>query len=192
MTAVDGAGAPPTERTEIHRRRATAKQYRGVVAIQFDPREWGTVAEWAAGVGAIAAFLVTLQLLRLEVSARREAVEDRITEQARLVSAWCKQRLDTGGIFVVRNRSEEPIYRFRLWVAEACDLSEPPDFTLELVPPDTRGEESLQAPDAAATFSAWSHLPASIAFVDSRGIEWMRSSKGTLSKVASRSDKSVD
>jgi hypothetical protein len=79
--------------------------------------DWGTVPDWLAAVGILAAFAVALRLLGKELAARREAEEDRRREQARQVSVWATEieqvppALGSLVFFVVRaNRSDEPVY----------------------------------------------------------------------------------
>lgn len=49
--------------------------------------EWGTVPDWVAAFGTLAAFAVALRLLFKELEARREYEADRRRDQARLVAA---------------------------------------------------------------------------------------------------------
>jgi len=79
--------------------------------------DWGTVPDWLAAVGTLAAFAVALRLLGKELAARREAEEDHRREQARRVSVWATEieqvppALGSLVFFVVRaNRSDEPVY----------------------------------------------------------------------------------
>jgi hypothetical protein len=49
---------------------------------------YGTLPDWLAALGTIGAFFAGLRLLRKELEARRDDVEDRRSAQARLVAAW--------------------------------------------------------------------------------------------------------
>ena len=79
--------------------------------------EWGTIPDWLAAFGTLAAFAVALRLLAKELAVRREAEEDRRSEQARLVSTWDtfpepdpRDSSQSRFFVVVRNASEEPVY----------------------------------------------------------------------------------
>jgi hypothetical protein len=83
--------------------------------------DWGTVPDWLAAIGTLAAFVVALRLLAKELTARREQEEDRRRAQARLVNAWLtmKWRESDGEAeswFVVTNASDEPVYQVKVTV----------------------------------------------------------------------------
>lgn len=112
--------------------------------------DWGSVPDWLAAVGTLAAFAVALRLLAKELTARREAEEDRRREQARLISAWpeapeipgVKDRprntdvitwiQETGTTayihLIMRNGSAEPVYRiFAVMVAFNSPYADDPE-----------------------------------------------------------------
>jgi hypothetical protein len=112
--------------------------------------DWGTVPDWLAAVGTVAAFAVALGLFRKEQKARREYEEDRRREQARLISAWpeapevpgVKDRprntdviawmretgTDAYVHLVMKNGSAEPVYRiFAVMVASDSSYADDPE-----------------------------------------------------------------
>jgi hypothetical protein len=110
----------------------------------------GTLADWLAAVGTLAAFAVALGLFRKEQKARREYEEDRRREQARLISAW-PEVPEVPGVadlprdtdvddwlretgteayvhLVMKNGSAEPVYRvFAVMVASDSPYADDPE-----------------------------------------------------------------
>jgi hypothetical protein len=50
--------------------------------------DFGSLPDWLSGVGTVGALLLTYALLRRELDARRDEVNDRRRAQARLVTVW--------------------------------------------------------------------------------------------------------
>jgi hypothetical protein len=92
--------------------------------------DWGTVPDWLAAVGTLAAFAVALGLFRKEQQARRESEDDRRREQASRVASWVGvvEDLDSPPLpwasemgrrrvaAVLHNGSEEPVYDCRVHI----------------------------------------------------------------------------
>ena len=93
----------------------------GLFSVSLTRAHWGDVPTWAAAVGTIGAFTVSLALLARQIADRRRETVERRTSQARLVSAWISElRLPEGGspaiVLLLRNPSEQPIYEVQLRV----------------------------------------------------------------------------
>jgi len=157
--------------------------------------DWGTVPDWLAAVGTLAAFAVALRLLGKELAARREQEEDRRRAQARLVNAWLgvKTRESDGEEYsaVVKNDSDEPIYQVFTTAGPAVGrfASDPEagrgqaevvdhDWIM-LLPGDAR-EGPLPGP----------LLSISLSFTDSQGRRWKRLPYSTLTEVTKRQRRS--
>lgn len=136
--------------------------------------DWGSVPDWLAAIGTLAAFAVALRLLAKELTARREQEQDRRSEQARHVAAWAFRAAGTpaGHILFVRNKGEEPVSSIRL-VMEHPD--EPGTVTREetwpLLPPGLEDE-----------LGRYPHPPGPItlSFTDAAGRRWTRYPDGRL------------
>jgi hypothetical protein len=71
--------------------------------------KWGDAPTWVAAIGTVGAFGCSLYLLW-------QAIQLRIRDQARLVSAWIAgdpETWRTGYAIRVSNRSDEAVYNFR-------------------------------------------------------------------------------
>lgn len=155
--------------------------------------ELGTLGEWAAAVGTIAAFFVTWRLLKHELEERQSAREKDEREQARLVSAWVDHSGITQGpnhpaggslrlVAVVLNNGNEPVHDLRVLPAYL-------DFTPFDVPVR---EEVVLPPGERKTFEfklvndpnkpAPGRYRATVSFTDSAGQRWQRTA-GRLEKV---------
>jgi hypothetical protein len=112
--------------------------------------DWGSVPDWLAAIGTLAAFAVALRLLAKELAARREVEEDRRREQARLISAW-PEVPEVPGVkdlprdtdvddwlretgteayvhLVMKNGSAEPVYRiYAVMVASDSSYADDPE-----------------------------------------------------------------
>jgi hypothetical protein len=80
----------------------------------------------AAGGLVFTAFSVRYQAEQtgLQVAASRAQADLQNEQQAQLVNIWAQDQFSTGPIMVtVENRSEEPIYQFRLYIAFATSGS---------------------------------------------------------------------
>jgi hypothetical protein len=90
-----------------------------------------TVASWAATGAAIVAAIGLIftgcsvryqgKQTKLQAEATKRQADDEDQRQARLVNVWPSATFSSQGAFVtVSNRSEEPVYRFRLYIAYAA------------------------------------------------------------------------
>lgn len=151
-------------------------------AVQFDPDEWGTVAEWVAAIGTAGAFAATVLLLRTEARARRAAEAYRRSEQARLVAAWPTSvteaqpeneygnAVEDGVTVAWHNRSEEPVSDV------VIVIDGQPEDHLEVLPPGITGGRSYRTPPA--TSARWPSIE--IHFIDAAGQLWRRDAAGRL------------
>lgn len=159
--------------------------------------DWGSVPDWLAAIGTLAAFGVALRLLAKELDARREQEEDRRRAQARLVNAWptMKWRESDGEAeswFVVVNASDEPVYQVKVTVV-------PRDSGFAADPEAARGqvptiEEDLPLPlrpqetserwaPAESKLGTW-HVVLGLSFTDSMGRRWKRYPDGRLVELS--------
>jgi hypothetical protein len=164
--------------------------------------DWGSVPDWLAAIGTLAAFAVALRLLAKELAARRDQEEDRRRAQARLVNAWPTMRWresdgEAEGWSVVRNDSDEPIYQVKLTVV-------PRDSRFASDPEAARGQAQTIEDDwmgvlprqtregwlpAEWKLSTW-YVAMGLSFTDSQGRRWKRLPNGTLTEVTKRQRRS--
>jgi hypothetical protein len=154
--------------------------------------DWGTVPDWLAAVGTLAAFAVALRLLAKELAARRQYEEDRRRGQARLVAAWTStpsmsRRLgDKPSMFdvIVRNGSDEPIYAVVLTMLAPTFYRKPPTG------PHVGGGVAFEAAYGVLgphdeervthVVESTSPGPVRVTFTDSQGYRWRRHPMGEL------------
>jgi len=145
--------------------------------------------EWAAGLSAPAAVLLSITVLNRDRKARRE-------HQARLVSGWAAEvsplrtETETGVQItnrtgrsvrvVVRNASDAPIYDFYAWVRHnyAPDAGGMGSHHLHLVPP---GESEVWVDWVEIPESGLAGKPfVDLTFKDEYGRRWQRLNDGGL------------
>jgi hypothetical protein len=175
-----------------------------------DQDRLGTIPDWIAALGTVAAFLVALRLLAKELTARREVEEDRRRAQARLVSAWTTpRRIETAGpelklefIVVLKNGSDEPVHE--VWLTLVPDsspfASDPEAARAEdgtVKDPDTDwGNVELVPPGETFNVAVMpgrypiKKLVLGISFTDSQGRRWRRLPGGTLIEASQRRHRS--
>jgi hypothetical protein len=162
--------------------------------------DWGTVPDWLAAFGTLAAFFVALRLLAKELAARREQEEDRRTEQARLVAAWMTSKwaseTEVRHSIVMRNGSDEPIFdglcvpvpNTSRYASDPLTLLEPgrPEgtnmmfdyvLTFQILPPHEMRESDLPLPELWT--SPW-NVAIGLSFTDAAGRRWKRYPDGRL------------
>lgn len=148
--------------------------------------DWGSVPDWLAAVGTLAAFAVALRLLAKELAARREYEGDRRRAQARLISTW-----DTfpepdphdSSVYwfyvVVKNASEEPVYRVSVVMEEPGSI-----FAETTGSPNARMEFFTVAPGESDRlgFRMPEHRSGrlTLSFTDAAGRRWERYPDGRL------------
>lgn len=156
-----------------------------------DQDRLGTVPDWIAALGTIAAFAVALRLLAKELSARREQEEDRRRAQARLVAGWVAMpeqdpQAPANWVFgvVVRNGSDEPIHDVNaVMVPAGSPYASDPEATppaiaavrvlRESMPPGETIEQRLRmVPIMPGSFG--------MSFTDAAGRRWKRYPDGRL------------
>jgi hypothetical protein len=173
------------------------------VLLAQDQDRLGTIPDWIAALGTVAAFFVALRLLAKELAARREVEQDRRRAQARLVSAWQEPRFDTAPsgkstatfVVILKNSSEEPVYE--VWLTLVPDTS-----TFASDPEAVWGDDGA-AKEADTESSRGGMVPPGetvdvlvmpgryptkrlvlgLSFTDSQGRRWKRLPNGTLVEV---------
>jgi hypothetical protein len=140
----------------------------------------GTIPEWIAALGTVAAFFVALGLFAKELAARREQQEDQRRDQARRVTALA-QRWPGGAerhTLIMRNNSDEPASAITV-VMEHPD--KPGVITRQeswdLLPPG-------ESPEKSAFFAPVG--PITLSFTDAAGRRWKRYPDGRLVEVGRR------
>ena len=167
-----------------------------MIAVQFAPSEWGTVADWIGSVGTVGALLLTYRLLRHELHARRVDEDERVWEQARLVTvnvgvvshpqfdpvsgrAHGPFQLEVMGH--VNNGSPAPITNVSIVTGALAQPGEP-SGRCSLLEPGTKFGHVAQYADAP---SASDSAPWAIGqFTDARQVRWERCSDGALRKLS--------
>jgi hypothetical protein len=143
--------------------------------------DWGTVPDWLAAIGTLAAFGVALRLLAKELAVRREQEEDRRRNQARLVAAWVtlKEVSETEVRYsvVVRNGSDEPVFDGLCVVVPSATAFEWEVRWLILPPHETK-EDDLRLPEKLWR-SLWD-AAIELSFTDAAGRRWIRYPDGRL------------
>jgi hypothetical protein len=164
--------------------------------------DWGSVPDWVAALGTVAAFLVALRLLAKELAARREQEEDRRRAQARLVNAWLAMKWvkssdpddELQGWIIVNNASDEPVYQVKLTVVRTDSgfASDPeaargqaPTIEEDLPLPLLPQEHSERWAPAEWKLGTW-HVVLGLSFTDSQGRRWKRVPDGSLTEVTKR------
>jgi hypothetical protein len=178
--------------------------------------EWGTVPDWVAAFGTLAAFFVALRLLAKELVARREQEQDRRRPQARLANAWLAFEAppdsdrDTAVRFTWQPRKPPPPQR-KAYIIAKNDSGEP----VHRVRVSVVHKDSPLARDPEAAFGQtesyyialfWDvlpplrtaseklpdyvfpnwHVPVALSFTDSQGRRWKRLPDGTLTEITKR------
>jgi hypothetical protein len=156
--------------------------------------DWGTVPDWLAAVGTLAAFAVALRLLAKELAVRREAEEDRRRDQARLISAWLADPEDIDRnvwlMIIATNGSDEPIYGFHaVLVPSESPFTDDPEaglgqvgtaqFRRETLPPKETTRGMFQVVKDGIVTGVMPG-PVSISFTDAAGRRWKRYPDGRL------------
>jgi hypothetical protein len=162
----------------------------------------GTIPDWIAALGTVAAFLVALRLLAKELAARREYEEDRRRAQASRVVCWLEEAPTTASYtpsmttptvthvvgnhleVELHNGSEEPVFDCQVHVD--LDPAAPRTFkdgsrrltlTERMLPPGhTRRPLSLPGADLP-------HARTWMVFTDASNQRWQRSHTGRLSRL---------
>jgi hypothetical protein len=140
-----------------------------------DQDRLGTIPDWIAALGTVFAFFVALGLLTKELAARREAEDDRRSEQARRVAAWTLPGPvpEITHVLVMHNGSEEPVYAITLIME---DQDKPGSVTRkdfwDYLPPEERSKES--------SGSVGRPGPITLSFTDAAGRRWTRYPDGRL------------
>jgi hypothetical protein len=161
--------------------------------------DWGSVPDWLAALGTVAAFGVALRLLAKELAARREAEEDRRREQARSIGAWPTAPVPehpraANQVFTVilRNGSQEPVYNVQA-VMKHPDLSSDEvrragwstwQLTLGILPPGENFTKLRLVP--------YQPGPIELSFTDAQGRRWTRHTDGRLLGEADPPRRKVD
>jgi hypothetical protein len=160
----------------------------------------GSIPDWIAGIGTVAAFFVALLLFRRQMNELRDADEGRQRAQATQISAWCKEETQSDGSAAqwlrLRNGSGEPVYQCaalfasannETWTAQNHDewqaainrsgASYGARGTMVLAPGETTNwvveDTELQSARGAI-------VPVFLIFRDAHGTSWSRSPRGVL------------
>jgi hypothetical protein len=144
------------------------------------------VPDWLAAIGTLAAFAVAVRLLAKELAVRREAEEDRRTEQARHVSTWTtfpEPDDQDSSLFwffvVVKNGSEEPVYNVSVLMDEPGSI-----YAEATGSPTCRMEFFTVAPGESdrprLRMSEHQSGPLTLLFTDAAGRRWKRYPDGRL------------
>jgi hypothetical protein len=139
--------------------------------------EWGTVPDWVAAFGTLAAFFVALRLLAKELTARREQEEDSRREQARRIAIWARTLWTQAGAtsysLVMRNGSEEPVYgvSFIMEHADEAGMQVRAEHK-DVLPPGEHEEQPLTV--------GYPPGPVTLTFTDAQGRVWTRFPDGRL------------
>ena len=163
------------------------------VILASSATDWvGATGALVAALGGIGAFAVAAWVLRPQLREYRAQQKERETRQARLVSAWPMSRRTEadGRMLVIRNSSDQPIYRCILWLITPSkprgDTGMPPfalrpsAWTTVLAPHDEfRYELGSTRGSPRPT-----HRPAvELMFQDDNGLSWWRDQWGKLSQL---------
>lgn len=162
---------------------------------------WGTMI---AGVATAAAPIFTGLSVRYEAQQTKDQnatnymqVQDQNKQQADLINLWPAAEFSPRAILItVSNRSEEPIYEFRLYVALVAQVGRRSHGYLALsewssFPPCAQITFNLRAiamsyTETAKLMGSSSKLPAfdyGIMFTDATGQAWHRHASGTLHRT---------
>ena len=156
---------------------------------------WTAILASLAAVGGLVftAFSVRYQAKQtgLQVAASRAQTDEQNKEQAQLINIWAANEFSPNQILVtVSNRSEEPVYQFRVYIAFATSGSRGYMAlgTWSSFPPCTQATFDLRA--IAKSYLRTAGLIASggtlrkfdygIEFKDAAGQSWHRHASGTL------------
>ena len=182
---------PSDEPTSDHPHGGTPTQHR---------YRYQALATWAAIIASFAAvgglvftaFSVRYQAEQtgLQVKASNAQVDQQNKEQADLVNLWAASEFSSQGILVtVSNRSQEPVYQFRLYIALASGKtgflaistwsSFPPctDVTFDLT---TIADFYAQTARLMGPSDHFPKFDYGIIFKDATGQAWHRHASGTL------------
>jgi hypothetical protein len=175
-------GTPPHEPVSVH-----SPWYRALTT-------WTAIFASFAAVGGLVftAFSVRYQAKQtgLQAAAAQMQVDQQNKQQARLVNVWAADEFSPNNILVtVSNRSQEPVYQFRVYIAFATSGSRGylAISTWSSFPPCTQVTFNLRAIAESyketAKFMNPYHLNRfdyGIMFKDATGQAWHRHASGTL------------
>lgn len=137
-----------------------------MIAVTFDPDEWGNVAEWVAAIGALLAFGAAGLLLRHEQQLRQADADERLRDQARRISCWIEDAPpdrfmgDVTRIVCIQNASDESIYGVQVFLTGVDDIA----------------GKWINFPPGRTKTEPWRHgrREATVTFIDSAGNFWRR------------------
>ena len=166
--------------------------------MQFDPEEWGNVAEWVGAVGTAGALLLTALLLRKEVAELRDARTAREEEGvARRRANAMKLRasvVDEGGVtgpdgyrevtVEVVNEGDEPFLNVMMGVHVAPRERSAERWMWWYVAPHARGaRQKTRIPNSVADRRVDGSWLVETRFTDDEGVTWHRDHMGALRRV---------
>jgi hypothetical protein len=141
--------------------------------MDFNPDTWGTVADWVGGTGTTAAFLAAVIVIAKDAKVRKIA-------QARKVAyiAEDKTVYDTDEVgvsrprnavrYVLKNLSDEPIYRIFFYAHDGARAGNALDGTPVILPAEEYAYEfDIDEPPLAC-------------FRDNSNVGWIRNIKGKV------------
>jgi hypothetical protein len=163
------------------------------VILASSVTDWvSAVGSLIAALGALGAFVIAAWVLTPQLREYRAQQKERETRQARLVSAWPMRRQTQaeGRVLVIRNSSDQPIYRCLLWLitpSKPRGSVENPPFALRpsawttvLAPHDDFRYELRDTRDSPRP----RHRPTvELVFQDDNGLSWWRGQDGRLKRL---------
>jgi hypothetical protein len=169
--------------------------------IRTESRSPQMISSWAAIIAGVAAAIGLIftahsvdyqaEQTKLQVATNQLEVNEQNKQQARLMNLWPADEFSPRRLFVVvSNRSEEPIYQFRIYIALATKGTHGylAISTWTSFPPCTQVTFNLwpiaeSYAETARLMTASRHLPAfdyGIMFKDATGQAWHRHASGML------------
>lgn len=143
--------------------------------------DWGTVPEWFGATTTAGTLVITLLLLRRQLSVWDGDSQFKQKAQASLVAVWTLPP-PAGSENITRvkfhNASDQPVYGFRVWFTEDNGRRQ----TVRVSSPLGPGyAEEFDIPAAGSKDPPWA--PVECDFVDALGVHWHRSGAGRLTNL---------
>ncbi|MCP9000355.1 hypothetical protein NFC73_11540 [Pseudarthrobacter sp. RMG13] len=142
--------------------------------MDFNPDTWGTVADWVGGTGTTAAFVAAVVVIAKDAMVRKIAQARKVVYVAEIKTVY--RTTDAYGVtrpeeithYVLKNLSDEPIYRVFFYAHTGAMAAEPLDSTPVILPGEAYAYElEIDEPPLAC-------------FRDNSDVGWIRNIKGKV------------
>jgi hypothetical protein len=156
--------------------------------MNFDPATWGTVADWVGGLGTSAAFVAAVVVIAKDAKVRKIAQARKVVYVAEIKTVY--RTVDKDGYtrpeeitrYVLKNLSDEPIYRAFFMAHDGLKKGQPLDAKHTILP----GEEFAIGDEFDVD-----HAPL-VVFRDNSDVGWIRNIRGKVHPFNNRRPRKIE